>query len=660
MLTPLHRCGARPHGRARFCRRRAGPAACLVAVCAALCAIGFALVARSSADSSSSQLVFSSLFGAEDSFFSRVAPGPGGTVYFAARTPAGDFPVTPNALQPNPPPIPPVPAELRQHSPFDVLGVIDPSQPGEAQLIYSTYFGTGGVTGPKGAIPDQLDGFAVDKTGRFYVCGMTGSADFPVTGNAFQTANPTAANPLRKGGRGKRAVVLGTAFFAVIDPNQSGSSQLVYSTYLGGKDGGTLCSAVSVDDNGVAYLTGTASAPDLPLTRNAFQRFDRLLSANPLSSIPIAFVAVIDPARSGRSSLVYSTFLGGTNNSRGGTGDEGLAIAPGPGGLIYVAGDATTTNFPHTLSAFQSRIVPEKGGTSSNEFLAVLNPALAGAGQLVYSTYLGGNSFSEARALGVDQSGTAYVFGTAGTITGTTDAFPTTPGAFQRAPIIEGAFGTISKIDPFARGKASLLYSTVFGGLGFDSGFALAPSGFALGPVGLVYIVGPTFGSQGAPVTGDAFLPTVNLSPFETSGFLTIIDPLAPGSASLLYSTYLGPGGGASNVFADSAGRAYLAGAAPGGVPVTSDSGQNGSLWVGILAPPIPSDIPTPPPPATATPTRTRRPLPTRTPRPTRTPTPARTRTPTPTRTPRPTRTATPTRTRTPTATRTPTPRPVL
>jgi hypothetical protein len=616
------------------------------------CAIGLSFAIRSSADSASSQLVFSSLFPSGGSF-QFIAPGPGGTIYVAGTTLIANsqfppFPTTPDALQPDPPPVPPVPSELNQGF-LNFLAVIDPSQPGTAQLVYSTYFGTGGVTNPKGAVPDQLHGFAVDKAGRFYVCGLTASTDFPVTENAFQTVNPTATNPLRRGGHGKPGLALGTAFFAVIDPNRSGSSQLVYSTYFGGKDGGSLCYAVSVDDSGLAYLTGTASAPDLPLTRNAFQRSDRLLSANPVNSTPIAFVAVIDPARSGRSSLVYSTFLGGTNNSRGGTGDAGTAIALGLGGLIYVAGSATTTNFPHTLSAFQSQLALEKeSGDSSNEFLTVLNPALPGTRQLVYSTYLGGNSFISPSALGVDPGGTAYVFGTAGTVIGTTDAFPTTAGAFQRAPIEEGGFGTISKINPFARGKASLLYSTVFGGLvtGFrNKGFA--PTGFALGPAGLVYTVG--IASPPFPITADAFEPTLAAGA-DGAWFLTVLDTLASGNASIVYSTYLNEGF-PRLVSADAAGRAYLAGAP---APITSDRGQTGSSWAGILAPPIPSDIPTPLPLPTATPTRTRRPLPTRT------PTPTRTRTPTPTRTPRPTRTATPTRTRTPTATRTPTPRPIL
>jgi Beta-propeller repeat len=661
MLNERRPCGARPRGRARSSRRRAWPRLILAAICAALCA-GGALVAQSSADSSSAQLVFSSVFGNEslNSFFSAIALGPGGTVYFVARSVAG-FPVTSNALQPDPP-FPVSPFDSANNS---VLGVIDPSRPGKADFVYSTYFGTSGVVGKKGLIPDHLSSPAVDKAGRFYVCGGTASSNFPVTGNAFQTTIPTAANPLRKGG-----LPIGAAFFAVIDPNQSGSSQLVYSTYLGGKDGGSLCYGVSVDDSGLAYLTGTTSAPDFPLTRNAFQRSDRLLSTDVEKSTSIPFVAVIDPSRSGSSSLIYSTFLGGNNNSRGGQGDEGCAIAPGPGGLIYVAGDASTTDFPHTPSAFQSRIVlTQMSDDSQNEFLSVLNPALHGQSQLVYSTYLGGNSFSSATKVAVDSSGGAYVFGSSNTITGT-DPFPTTPGAFQRTPI-GSSFVTISKIDPFARGRASLVYSTLFGGVPAGSGLA-APSyfiatDFAVNPEGFMYVVGGTFSSE-LPVTTDAFLPTVSLSPFEASGFLTIIDPLASGNASLLYSTYLGPGGGTAGVSVDMAGRAYLAGFLPAGIPITSDSGQSGYLWVGILAPPIPADAPTPAPLPTATPTRTRRPTPTRTPSPTRTrtptptrtPRPTRTRTPTPTRTPRPTRTPTPTRTRTPTATRTPTPRPVL
>ncbi len=61
----------------------------------------------------------------------------------------------------------------------------------------------------------------------------------------------------------------GDAFVAKIDTTASGSSSLVYSTYLGGNssDGGAC---IAVDSSGNAYVAGATSSTDFP-TENAYQ-----------------------------------------------------------------------------------------------------------------------------------------------------------------------------------------------------------------------------------------------------------------------------------------------------------------------------------------------------------------------------------------------------
>ena len=107
----------------------------------------------------------------------------------------------------------------------------------------------------------------------------------------------------------------------IIDP------VLSYSTYLGGSgvDGGT---GIAVDPAGNAYVTGRTFSPDFP-------------TANPLqptfSGDRDAFVAKLDPAG---SSLIYSTYLGGSDD------DRGFGIAVDPAGNAYVTGRTGSTNFP--------------------------------------------------------------------------------------------------------------------------------------------------------------------------------------------------------------------------------------------------------------------------------------------------------------------------
>jgi hypothetical protein len=58
-----------------------------------------------------------------------------------------------------------------------------------------------------------------------------------------------------------------------------------------------------------------------------------------------AFVASLNPTG---STLVYSTFLGGSNN------DEGFAIAVDASGAAYITGVTTSANFPTTAGAFDT------------------------------------------------------------------------------------------------------------------------------------------------------------------------------------------------------------------------------------------------------------------------------------------------------------------
>jgi len=99
----------------------------------------------------------------------------------------------------------------------------------------------------------------------------------------------------------------------IIDP------ELVYSTYLGGSDG-DWAHAIAVDGEGCVYVAGYTVSDDFPL-------------ANPYQPVSggwgDAFVAKLDPTG---SSLLYSTYLGGSDN------DWAHAIAVDGEGCVYVAG----------------------------------------------------------------------------------------------------------------------------------------------------------------------------------------------------------------------------------------------------------------------------------------------------------------------------------
>jgi uncharacterized repeat protein (TIGR01451 family) len=269
---------------------------------------------------------------------------------------------------------------------------------------------------------------------------------------------------------------------------------------------------------------------------------------------------------------------------------------------------------------------------------------------LVYSTHLGGttgqdqdgNTFpadTGIRGIGLDSHRNVYVAGS----TSATD-FPTTAGAFDRAPGIQpefhnGAFsesGFVSKFDP--TGKI-LIYSTFLRveinamtvdpaghvysaeaineedlgpSPGFDQGmhvdklsldgsklaftreFAATdcqtfansfPRGMAADNSGHLWLVGAT-GAPCFPVTSGAFQKT--LPNADGSGFVVKFDTNQTPSASVVYSTFMGSSGSTSEVDAvtiDSSANAYLAGEMFGGTfphGATFGTGNN-SVFVAKL-----------------------------------------------------------------------------
>jgi hypothetical protein len=158
----------------------------------------------------------------------------------------------------------------------------------------------------------------VDSSGNAYVTGETLSTDFP-TLNQYQTD---------QGGW--------DAFVTKLDTNQSGASSLIYSTYLGG--GGVDWSyGIAVDKNGSAYVTGYTYSSDFP-TLDQYQ-------SNQVATD--AFVTKIDTTHSGISSLIYSTYLGGSKS------DTGRGIAVDNSGNAYVTGETWSTDFP-TMNQYKT------------------------------------------------------------------------------------------------------------------------------------------------------------------------------------------------------------------------------------------------------------------------------------------------------------------
>jgi hypothetical protein len=355
-----------------------------------------AFVAKLSADGSA--LVYSTYLGGRGNTGgagwdqgNSIAVNALGNAFVTGVTDSPDFP-TANPLQP------------AHRNSFQNAFISQLTADGSA-LVYSTFLSGSGGHG----LGDQGHGIAVDADGNAYVTGATTSPNFP-TVNALQPVLRSAPGVF-------------PGYNAFVAKLTADGSTLVYSTYLGGS-GTDVGNSIAADAGGNAFVTGGAGSPDFP-TANSLQ--PKLGSQGAHN----AFVAKLSPDG---STLVYSTYLGGSNF------DGGIGIALDAAGSAYVAGQTSSPDFP-TVNPLQ----PALRGPNRNAFVAELS---ADGSTLVYSTYLGGSGNAQsqiggdlASSIAVDTAGNAYVTGTTSSVD-----FPTA-NALQ--PSLKGSVNAfVTKISP--------------------------------------------------------------------------------------------------------------------------------------------------------------------------------------------------------------------
>jgi uncharacterized protein (TIGR03437 family) len=292
---------------------------------------------------------------------------------------------------------------------------------GRSFLFFST-FGSGA--------PSDL---AVDGTGKIYVAG-TSRGGLAIK-NGLPSSMPSVPTP-----------DVFDAFVSKFDPEQSGASALLYSTYLGGQ-GADYGNGIAALADGKVYITGYVSQPSglatFPFTTKLSQEMGNI------------FLAKLDTTKTGTEALLWSAMLG--------TG-YGHKVVADAAGNAYVAGAAKPA-FPTTPGALQTDFA---GGNCSpitcscplvfgfcpfrcqfgnipqrctDAFVAKVHPDGAA---LSYSTFLGSgtNIDEEAHGIALDAADNVYLSGVG--------SLPTTAGAFNNS-----AFnGFISKLTLGTRSAA--------------------------------------------------------------------------------------------------------------------------------------------------------------------------------------------------------------
>jgi RHS repeat-associated protein len=408
-----------------------------------------------------SAVVFSTyLGGSADDAASGIAVDSAGNLYITGNVDSSNFPTTSGAFQ----------------TTFGGMGggpwrfgdaFVAKLNPTGSALLYSTYLG--------GSMNEAATAIAIDASGDAYVTGPTRSTDFPTTPGAFQTVY----------GGGSL-----DAFVAELNPT---GSALVYSTYFGGNSIEDP-KRIVVDSSGATYVMGSTASTNFPTTPGAFQTHFGGGDGNigGYSGEGDVFVTKFNATG---SSLVYSTYLGGSLN------EQGYGLAVDSSGNAYVTGGTRSTDYP-TVDAFQ----PASAG-DSDAFVTKINAYGTG---LVYSSYRGGSGTDIGYGIAVDKAGNAYIAG----VTSSTN-FPT---AHPVQSALRGARDVF--VTEFNATGVALKYSTYLGGSNAEEDYYVSAGyGIAVDGSRNAYIVGetpspdfptvnavqPSFGGRGT-FTGDAFV----------------------------------------------------------------------------------------------------------------------------------------------------------
>jgi hypothetical protein len=361
--------------------------------------------------------------------------------------------------------------------------VIDPV------LVYATFLG-GASNGSAGQSATSI---AVDGSDNLYITGDTNATNFPVTPGVVQPTRPLPG------------------FGAFVSKLNAAGTALIYSTYIEGFVEGEV---LAIDASGNVYVAGIAGTGlPIPAGSTPFQSTNKGQN-----------VAIIKLNNNG-TAVLYGTYLGGS----------GLDVLPGiavdASGNAYISGFTTSNDFP-TKNALQGSL----GSSGQSGFVTKLDPS---GSALVFSTYLGGDSRTEARAIALDSSGNAYIAGSA------SSGFPTTSGALQPACSVDSC-AFVAKL---SSNGSSLPYASYLGGS--DGGLA---SAVAVDSSANVYLTG-SGASNFSGVSGPQSCSGVFVAEFDAAGALAFSTCLGSG-----FNPGLGTVSGAFPTLAlDSAGNVYVA-----------------------------------------------------------------------------------------------------
>ncbi|MDR3046084.1 MAG: gliding motility-associated C-terminal domain-containing protein [Bacteroidales bacterium] len=375
-----------------------------------------------------------------------------------------------------------------------------------SSLLYATYVGGTSIEIPNSMIVSEND--------ELYVLATSGSADFPVTANAYCTTF--------KGGTSREMepdlYFSQGSDIAVFKLNTAGSS-LLASTFIGGTEndgmntsarlkynyGDAAKGEILLDKNQNVYIVSSTFSEDFPTTEGAFQ-----------TGLAGGQDACIVKLNYSLSNMIWSSFLGGSGN------DAGYSLTVVEDNSIYVCGGTNSADFPTTYGVIQPQFsntspLPDGFITHISEF----------GFTLLQSTYLGSVQYDQIYQIKSDKQNNIY-------IAGQTEASGDT---WIQNVLWYNVAGKqfISKINPTL---SQVVWSTAFGRGNPRPDISI--TALTVDICGNLYLSGwgnPATngfgGTSGLPITPDAFQTVTDNKDFY---FLC----LEKDANSLLYATFFG------------------------------------------------------------------------------------------------------------------------
>jgi len=339
----------------------------------------------------------------------------------------------------------------------NAIMIIDP-------LVWSTFIG--------GSQDDYYNDVVLDANNNVYVTGYTSSSNYPTTIGSYNTSF--------------------TNFYDIIVTKfSSNGAGPIFSTFIGGTSDDRGYS-LALDNSNNIFLSGGSTSGNYPTTVGTFDQVHN--GSNDV---------IITKINSLGTSLIFSSFLGGSGTERGST------ITLDNNKNIYLSGNTDSFDYPTISGCYDQTF----SGGFYDAFVTKLD---SNASTLIYSTYIGGMNTDISRSHTNDGSGNLY-------LTGYTDSgdFPSTAGAFG-IPIaaIKNVF--VTKINPSG---TSLIYSTSIG-IGEATDITIDKSNN-------VILTGNT-DANNYPITSGAYKTIFN-SPGES-----FITKLNQSGNNLIFSTFIG------------------------------------------------------------------------------------------------------------------------